>query len=322
MSLIETAYSSHKKCFICGRKENLKQVKRESIFYCLKNFNILIKNHARSCSRHIDQYGFIKEHEYMNIPTKSCALTDDIKNLMNVLTIKNHSGVFDIFNDITNVSEYFCKKITGWTRSEFSKFTKYITSINDTNGRTKEQLVAVYRYWLRKGLDQTSLAMFKNNTSQNQISHYLAQIRKAINKDFVPFHLGSKKNRDFFLEHNNITTSELHGMSKNQLAVFVDATYNRIEKSSNNDFQYKSWSMQKMDLLIKPFIICCADGYFIDCYGPFQANQNDAQIFDYILQTDKDLHMILKKNETILFLDRGREILKYFKLIFQKLKLF
>jgi hypothetical protein len=309
MPFIRTAYSSHKKCFICGRKYNLKQVKKESIFYCLKNFNIFIKNHARSCSRHLDEYGFIKEEDYLKIPTKSCILSHETKNLLNVLSIQNHSGVFDIFHDVTKISDFFCQKITGWTRSEFSKFSKYITSINDTNGRTKDQLIAIYRFWLRKGLDQTSLAMFKNNTSQNQISHYLAQIREAINKDFVSFHLGSNKNREFFLAHNNITTSELHGMSKNQLAVFVDATYNRIEKSSNNDFQYKSWSMQKMDLLIKPFIICCADGFIIDCYGPFQANQNDAQIFDYILQTDNELQLILKKNETLLFLDRGIESL-------------
>jgi hypothetical protein len=61
---------------------------------------------------------------------------------------------------------------------EFIKFSKYITSVYDTAGRTKEQLIVIYRYWLRKGLDQLSLAMFKNNTSQHQISHYLTQIRE------------------------------------------------------------------------------------------------------------------------------------------------
>jgi hypothetical protein len=60
-----------------------------------------------------------------------------------------------------------------------------------------------------------------------------------------------------------------------------------------------------MDLLVKPFIITCADGYFIDCYGPFQANQNDASIFEYILESDRDLLSILEPNKTVLFLDRG-----------------
>ena len=41
------------------------------------------------------------------------------------------------------------------------------------SGRTKEQLIAIYRYWFAKGIDQSSLTMLKSNTSQQQISHYL-----------------------------------------------------------------------------------------------------------------------------------------------------
>ena len=85
----------------------------------------------------------------------------------------------------------------------------------------------------------------------------------------------------------------------------ADATYIRIEKSFNNEFQYKSWSGQKKDSLVKPFLICCTDGYIIDLYGPFPANQNDATIFEYILSTDNDLQNILQPNKTIAILDRG-----------------
>ena len=57
-----------------------------------------------------------------------------------------------------------------------------------------------------------------------------------------------------------------------------------------------------MDSLVKPFIITCADGYFIDCYGPFQANQNDASIFEYILENDRELLSILEpKKKRIIF---------------------
>jgi hypothetical protein len=44
---------------------------------------------------------------------------------------------------------------------------------------------------------------------------------------------------------------------------------------------------------------------FIDCYGPFQANQNDASIFEYILENDCELLSILEPKKTVLFLDRG-----------------
>jgi hypothetical protein len=308
MIFLKTAYSSHKKCFICGRKKNLKQVRRESIILCYKLSTIIIKDHARCCFGHLDKNGILKEEEIPFIPTKYLSYSKNETAIFSTLLNCNQSGIFDTFRDINILSEELCKKVTGWSKSEFIKFSKYINSINDTAGRNKYQLIALYRYWLRKGLDQTSLAMFKNNTSQNQISHYLMQIREAINKDFVPFFLGSKKNRCYYLKHNNVTTTELHCMKQDELAVFADATYNRLEKSSNNNFQYNCWSVQKMDLLIKPFIICCADGFIIDCYGPFKANQNDAKILEYILETDQDLKNILTPYKTKIFLDRGNKI--------------
>ena len=78
-------------------------------------------------------------------------------------------------------------------------------------------------------------------------------------------------------------------MEDDELAVIVDGTYTKLEKSANNDFQYQSYSMQKQYNLLKPFIVCCADGYFIDCYGPFEATSNDAKILRYILENDESL---------------------------------
>ena len=100
-------------------------------------------------------------------------------------------------------------------------------------------------------------------------------------------------------------TSALYGLKTDDLVVIADGTYSKIEKSSNNDFQYKSWSLQKNASLFKPFLICCADGYIIDMYGPFQANTNDATIFDYILNTDQELSRILIAEKTTMVLDRG-----------------
>jgi len=187
---------------------------------------------------------------------------------------------------------------------------RFITSVNHTQNRSKEVLVAIYRYWLRKGLDQTSIALLKSNsnksTSQQQISQYLKTIRIAINRDFVPFFLGaSHKPRDYFLAHNHETVAELHDIEKDQLAIFADATYCRIEKSADNQFQLDTFSKQKLDLLIKPFIICCANGYLIDIYGPYAARRNDASIFEHVLQSDNNLRTLLERNKTICFLDRG-----------------
>lgn len=128
-------------------------------------------------------------------------------------------------------------------------FAKYITSINNTEDRSVEELIALYRFWPRKGLVQTTLALFKKNCHQREISRYLAQIRNAILKDFLPYFLGAEsRSRDFLIQHNNQTSIIVNNLHKYELVVVADATYTRIEKSSNNNFQYNTWSQQKMDL--------------------------------------------------------------------------
>ena len=314
---INTASSNHNRCFICRRKtKSLRTVNRNSIVKAYINHKILIKHHARCCISHLDQHGLIKHEEFFFISTIPKLYSRQSSLMFDTLyQLTQRSGPFDKFKDIATLEEKHCFEITRWTKDEFISFSNYITSVNDTNGRTKEQLIALYRYWLRKGLDQCSLAMFMNNKSQQQISHYLTQIREAINRDFVPYFLGAKsRSREFFLSCNNVTTIELFSLEKDDLAIFVDATFTRLEKSANNQFQYNCWSQQKMDLLIKPFIVCCADGYIIDCYGAFQANQNDAKIFDYILRTDQDLLKILKPHKTFIFLDRGKLTLIYYRI--------
>jgi hypothetical protein len=306
MSLIKTAKSNHSRCFICNRKGRLHQVKHDSVHHALIFHNIYIKNDARCCYRHLDKNGHILLDHFAKIPIKMKYFEQETINLLkNMRLLSSSSGIFEKFKSFSTITEEECYKIAGWTKAHFINFSKYINSVYDTAGRTKEELIAIYRFWLRKGIDQCSLAMFKNRTSQQQISHYLSQIRVAINKDFVPFHLGSSKNREFFIEHNNETTKELFQLKPTDLVVFVDGTYARLEKSSNNQFQYNCWSQQKMDLLIKPFLITCADGYIIDCYGPFQANANDAKILQHILETDEKLMSILKPYQTYVIMDRG-----------------
>jgi hypothetical protein len=78
--------------------------------------------------------------------------------------------------------------------------------LNHTQNRTKEQLIALYRYWLRKRFDQSTLAsMFDPSLNQIKISQFLTQIRNAIYKDFVPLFLGANKKLKFYLAHNNLT---------------------------------------------------------------------------------------------------------------------
>lgn len=307
-SYVQTASSCHGKCFICKRSSvKLKKVSEDSVVKAFTEHRIYIKDHARVCERHLKD-GRLKEEEFNKIPTTLQPYGPRAYMLLNSVAklATKPKLLFDHFEDMSQVTDEICLEATGWKKKTFKRFASYISSINETKGRSKEQLIAIYRYWIRKGVSQDSLARLKSNCTRIQMNKYLTVIRKAIYHDFVPYFLGANsRSREFFISHNNDSSKELFNLSEDHLAVVIDGTYARIEKSSNNKFQYDTWSGQKVDSLIKPFTVCCTDGYFIDCYGPFKANQNDATILKYILETEKHLLSILQPKKSTVFLDRG-----------------
>ncbi|KAJ9586418.1 hypothetical protein L9F63_019933 [Diploptera punctata] len=76
------------------------------------------------------------------------------------------------------------------------------------------------------------------------------------------------------------------------------------QKSSNNEYQRKSFSGQNEVPLCKPFTICTTDGYVVDMLGPYLANQNDAEILRSMRDEPNGLCTLLKEGDTFI-LDRG-----------------
>jgi hypothetical protein len=261
----------------------------------------------------LDENGLINREEFFNIKTRMLEYSIQTIKMYDYLAAATEPlGVFDKFNNMNTITNEYCKKITGWSKEEFEIFSGYINSIYDTQGRSKEFLIALYRYWLRKGTDQETLVLLEPNSSQQEISSYLDQIRKAITNDFVPSFLGANKGRKFFCAHKNESATELHQLNSTDLTLSADGTYCRIEKSANNQFQYDGYSGQKKQSIIKPFLISTVTGWIVDCYGPFKALDNDAKILDFILLRDKNLQNIIMPSKTIkntgrtiFFLDRG-----------------
>jgi hypothetical protein len=327
-TITATAFSSRRACMICRVRYNnspggssaptfnetlhLREVKKHEIIHAYMEHRVFIKKGTRVCDAHYDDNGRIRKEEFYIIPTvEKLQSTELINDLLNecILAAKSNNNIFDKFKEFRYLDEEHCYKITGWTKNEFLEFSNHIYGIYDTKCRTKDQLIALYRYWLRNGSSQESLAtLFGQNTSQRHISDYLDEIRQAIYKYFVPKYLSSKKTRDFYLTHNTKMALKLHDLPTSNLVLIADGTYHKIEKSANNEFQYRTYSGQKKDNLFKPFIVCCADGYIVECYGPFAANKNDATILDYIIENDNDFKNLLLSNETTLILDRGMDL--------------
>ena len=121
----------------------------------------------------------------------------------------------------------------------------------------------------------------------------------------MPLHLGANTlSRENWLEHNTLISKNIFETNDNQLILAADGTYCYCQKSFNNAFQRKTFSVQKSRHLVKPFIICTTDGLIVDIYGLYEATQNDASILLNILKTDEKLGFIIKDND-IFVIDRG-----------------
>lgn len=183
---IATAFSSHKRCLICrSNRVRLHLVKEYSIKLAYRKYNIYIKKDSRLCDDHLDSNGYIKEEEFNRIPTEMHRYDKMTKKYIEAFS--KDENVFDKFKCIDTLEEKHCFSITRWTKSQFMRFSLFITSVYTTKGRSKEELIALYRYWLFRGLDQISLSFLKSNSSQQMISFYLDSIRRAKSYEFICF---------------------------------------------------------------------------------------------------------------------------------------
>ena len=89
-----------------------------------------------------------------------------------------------------------------------------------------------------------------------------------------------------------------------KLALIFDGTYVQHEKSSNNEYQRRSYSRRKKKPLCKPFTIVTTNGYIVETLGPFSGNQNDATIMREILEDPDGLKKLMKPGDTCI-VDRG-----------------
>ena len=112
-TLLDTAPSSHYKCFICGRKntaEKLQMTPKKSIAFAFKYFELVIKTHSRMCGRHFSEDNEIRIEEYDFINRKKMYYTNE------------YVTIFEPFNNTNSLEESHCKMITSWSKDEFILF--------------------------------------------------------------------------------------------------------------------------------------------------------------------------------------------------------
>lgn len=148
---------------------------------------------------------------------------------------------------------------------------------------------------------------FNFSTSQQVVSNTIDSVSLALEKYFVPHHLGYYHiTRDEALERHSIKlTSNVLGKSDTRLYLIADCTYNYIEKPSDFDLQRKTFSPHKKRNLLKPLYIVLPDGYILEAAGPYfcDPKNNDAANIRHHYKTS-DILLFMEEDDCFIF-DRG-----------------
>jgi hypothetical protein len=79
----------------------------------------------------------------------------------------------------------------GLERDQFNHVLEHVDGMRNRNNRTITQAIAVYLFWLKNGIDQTTISAIFGIKCQRDVSRYLAQAREGLSS-FVEKHIGAK----------------------------------------------------------------------------------------------------------------------------------
>ena len=123
--------------------------------------------------------------------------------------------------------------------------------------RSVRVALAVFLTKMRLGLSNSVLACLFQLKGKRAVSRICHQVRVALMNDFVPYHIGFQHiTRDTVLAHHQTrVATELLTDGPNQVVLVADGTYLYCQKSSNSEFQRRTYSQHKRRHLVKPLII-------------------------------------------------------------------
>ncbi|CAF5217258.1 unnamed protein product [Rotaria magnacalcarata] len=123
--------------------------------------------------------------------------------------------------------------------------------------RSVRVALAIFLAKIRLALSNRVLACVFRLASKRSVSRICHQVRVALMQDFVPYHVGFQHvSRETILAHHQtMVATELLTNGREQVVLIADGTYLFCQKSSNNEFQRRTYSQHKHRHLVKPMII-------------------------------------------------------------------
>ncbi|XP_058810551.1 uncharacterized protein LOC131675551 [Phymastichus coffea] len=303
---IQRTICTHAYCFLCKLLSGIIQVPVEACMQVYAHNRIYIPAGNRCCRKHLIKNRFYQD-ELDNIKVHSSTSTitvTELSKLLEQLSVRVDAEIHDKVGDFTFPEERLIV-LTGLTWENIIELRGMMTSLRDSVSRNVTQALVVLLFKLVSGNSNKIICAVLGLERDQQVSDFCNSILTSFEKDVLPTRFGiGVISREELINHNIPVAKALHDIKDNELALIADGTYLRHEKSSNNNYQRKSFSGQKKVPLCKPFTICTLDGYIVDSAGPFEANLNDAQIMECLMQDPNGLRKLMQKND-LWVVDRG-----------------
>ena len=224
--------------------------------------------------------------------------------MVETLSIKSDSSLFDKVGEF-RLSEKQIQIFTGSNWKNIIQIEEMLTSLRNTESRSVIQELVVFLFKLRTGNSNAFLASILQLENEHKVLEYSNSIIKSFEIDVLPFNFGSSYfNRNYLTEKCTTEMAKKLFNIYDQLFLIGDGTYAKHQKSTNNEYQRKSFSGQKKIPLCKSFTLCTTNGYIIDMFGPYLANQNDADTLRSVIEDPTVLYKF-PKHGGIFVLDRG-----------------
>ncbi|XP_026464766.1 uncharacterized protein LOC113367370 [Ctenocephalides felis] len=296
--------STHRHCSICSNKSDLITIPLEARIHAFVKVRIYIPLGNRACNKHFFGKFFYEEdiRQLRIYSNTSLVPQKEISIFLNALADTSVS----LFKQIDNlsISSEQIKILTGFNLEVIAEISKMLRSMKNSNNRNIFQALVIFLFKLKTGnSNQVIAGVF--NISKRQVSHYYKQILIGFEKDILDQNFGLESfTRTQLISETSYNAQKILGLTNEQLALICDGTYIRHEKSTNNEYQRKSFSGQKRVPLCKPFTICTTNGFIVDFLGPYLATQNDATIMKIILKNAHGIRTFLQPDD-ILLVDRG-----------------
>lgn len=320
--------STHKYCVLCNSKTNIKTIPIEARYQAFVKRKIFIPKGDRCCPQHLIKNKFFEDElARLRVYSNTSVLSsEEVSLFLDLLSARVDAPLFNQIGDFTMPEEKL-KVYTGLSWENIMELSNLLTSLKSSSSRSVVQALVIFLMKLRTGVSNKLLSSILQLEREQQVSDCCKQIIRSFEQDILPFRFGisSTSRQQLIEDHTTNISKALLKTADDQLLIICDGTYIFHEKSTNNEYQRKSYSGQKKSHLCKPFTICATDGFIIDFAGPFYGTQNDATIMKIVLDDPLGLKTLLHPNDLIIA-DRGfRDVEMYitekgYKLLMPALK--